>query len=73
MRTIEHWIGGQSVTANSGRTSAVFNPATGEQTAELQLASVETVNQAVAAAKAAFETWGNASLSQRTKVLYRHQ
>ncbi len=70
MRTIEHWIGGQSVTANSGRTSAVFNPATGEQTAELQLASVETVNQAVAAAKAAFETWGNASLSQRTKVLF---
>jgi malonate-semialdehyde dehydrogenase (acetylating) / methylmalonate-semialdehyde dehydrogenase len=71
LRTITHWIGGKPATGSSDRTSPVFNPATGEQQAELALASVEDVDVAVQTAKAAFERWGQSSLSQRTKVLFK--
>ena len=70
MQKIHHLINGQSVPSTSGRTSAVFNPATGEQTAELGLASVEEVNAAVAAAKTAFATWSTMSLARRTKIMF---
>ena len=55
MRTITHWIGGKPATGSSDRTSPVWNPATGAQQAEVALASVEDVDTAVQAAKAAFE------------------
>jgi malonate-semialdehyde dehydrogenase (acetylating) / methylmalonate-semialdehyde dehydrogenase len=71
LRTITHWIGGKPVTGSTDRTSPVFNPATGEQQAELALASVDDVDTAVRTAKAAFERWGQSSLSQRTKVLFK--
>jgi malonate-semialdehyde dehydrogenase (acetylating) / methylmalonate-semialdehyde dehydrogenase len=70
LRTITHWIGGKPVTGSTDRTSPVFNPATGAQQAELALASVDDVDTAVRTAKAAFERWGQSSLSQRTKVLF---
>ena len=50
MKQINHFINGVSVAATSDRTSPVFNPATGEKTADLGLASVEDVEAAVAAA-----------------------
>src|SRR5680860_48918 len=36
MRTIEHWVAGKTTTGVSDRTAAVYNPATGEQQAEVQ-------------------------------------
>jgi malonate-semialdehyde dehydrogenase (acetylating)/methylmalonate-semialdehyde dehydrogenase len=71
LRTITHWIGGKPVTGSSDRTSPVWNPATGEQQAEVALASVQDVDTAVRTAATAFEHWGQSSLSQRTKVLFR--
>jgi len=56
-KPISHWIGGEIVRGTSGRTSAVYNPATGEQTGAVELASVEEVDRAVAAAKDAFASW----------------
>jgi malonate-semialdehyde dehydrogenase (acetylating) / methylmalonate-semialdehyde dehydrogenase len=70
VKTIEHWVGGASTAGTSGRTSPVYNPATGEQQAQVALASRSDVDAAVATAKAAFESWGQSSLSQRTKVLF---
>lgn len=70
VRTVSHWIGGKPATGTSTRTSPVWNPATGQQQAEVLLASSADVDTAVQAAKAAFETWGQSSLSQRTKVLF---
>ena len=71
MRTIDHWIGGQTVTSSSGRFGPVYNPATGEQQAQVGLASVAEVDAGVAAAKEAFATWRNASLSKRAEVMFR--
>ena len=70
MSTIEHWIGGEFTSGASTRRGPVFNPATGEQQHEVVLGSATDVDLAVATAKSAFEEWGQASLSRRTKVLF---
>ena len=71
MKQINHFINGVSVAATSGRTSPVFNPATGEQTADLGLASVDDVDAAVAAARTAFDDWRRESIANRTKLMFR--
>jgi malonate-semialdehyde dehydrogenase (acetylating)/methylmalonate-semialdehyde dehydrogenase len=70
VRTVAHWIEGKPATGASTRTSPVWNPATGEQQAEVLLASAADVDTAVRSARAAFATWGQSSLAQRTKVLF---
>jgi malonate-semialdehyde dehydrogenase (acetylating) / methylmalonate-semialdehyde dehydrogenase len=70
MRTVTHWIGGKPATGESTRTSPVWNPATGEQQAEVLLANRTDVDTAVQAAAAAFATWSQSSLSNRTKILF---
>ncbi|TWP34052.1 CoA-acylating methylmalonate-semialdehyde dehydrogenase [Leekyejoonella antrihumi] len=67
---ISHWIDGQLVSGTSGRTSPVYDPATGLQTADLDLASADEVDRAVASAKAAAREWRSASLSRRSTVLF---
>jgi malonate-semialdehyde dehydrogenase (acetylating)/methylmalonate-semialdehyde dehydrogenase len=49
----------------------VYDPATGQQTAEVGLASVAELDAAVASAKAAFPAWRSASLSKRAEVMFR--
>jgi malonate-semialdehyde dehydrogenase (acetylating) / methylmalonate-semialdehyde dehydrogenase len=71
MKTISHWIDGRIVESTSGRTSPVFNPATGEQSGTVGLASVDEVDAAVASARAAFPAWRSASLSKRAEVMFR--
>ena len=66
MKTITHWIGGKPVESASGRYGAVYDPATGAQEKQVAFASVDEVDAAVAAAKAAFESWGASSLARRT-------
>src|SRR5918997_2208963 len=70
-KPIGHWIGGEIVRGTSGRTSPVHNPATGEQTGAVELASVEEVDRAVATAKEAFPSWRRLSLSRRTEIMFR--
>ena len=57
MKTINHFVNGKSFTGNSKKVGKVFNPATGEQSAEVRLASTKDVNEAIANAKNAFESW----------------
>lgn len=71
MRTINHWIGGKEVAATSGNFGPVFNPATGEQQAQVGFANIADMDQAVATAKEAFTTWRSASLSRRAEVMFR--
>ncbi len=71
MERINHWIGGKVVPGSSGRTGPVFNPATGEQTHEVDLASTEEVGAAVDAALDAFTAWRSTSLSTRADIFFR--
>ncbi|MCI0344427.1 MAG: CoA-acylating methylmalonate-semialdehyde dehydrogenase [Chloroflexi bacterium] len=68
---VHHWIGGRAYAGTSGRSGPVYNPATGELAREVDFASAEEVDAAVAAAKAAFPAWRATSLSKRTEVLFR--
>jgi malonate-semialdehyde dehydrogenase (acetylating)/methylmalonate-semialdehyde dehydrogenase len=67
---ISHWIDGAIVPGSSGRSAPVYNPATGEQTGTVDLASAAEVDRAVASAKAAAADWRAASLSRRSGVLF---
>ena len=67
---ITHWINGELDSQKPERTSEVFNPATGKVTASVALASVATVDRAVAAATSAFSEWRHSSLTKRTQVLF---
>ncbi|MEN8237929.1 MAG: CoA-acylating methylmalonate-semialdehyde dehydrogenase [Actinomycetota bacterium] len=71
MKQINHIIGGNEVVSDSGRTSPVFNPATGEMTAKVGLATTDEVDQAVATAAEAFGSWSATSLARRTAIMYR--
>src|SRR5215210_2562010 len=68
---INHWIGGQSVAGESGRSGPVYNPALGIQTKEVDFASVEEIDRAVQTANEAFETWRAVSLSRRQELFFR--
>lgn len=67
---IRHFINGK-LTATADRTSDVFNPATGEVTAKVALASVGEVDAAVQAARAAFPSWSALSALRRARVLFK--
>jgi malonate-semialdehyde dehydrogenase (acetylating) / methylmalonate-semialdehyde dehydrogenase len=71
LKRIPHWIGGQAVDGTSGRSGPVYNPAKGVQAAEVAFASVEEIDRAVQAAKAAFPDWRAMSLSRRTELFFR--
>ena len=71
MNEIHHWIDGKVVASTSGRTAPVYNPALGEQSGTVALASVEEVDAAVASAKAAAPGWRSTSLSKRAEILFR--
>ena len=70
MRKITHLIDAQSVESTSGNVGPVYNPATGEQTGEVDLASVAEVDLAVESSKNAFQEWGNVSIARRVKLLH---
>jgi malonate-semialdehyde dehydrogenase (acetylating) / methylmalonate-semialdehyde dehydrogenase len=71
MERISHYIGGKVVPGESGRRGPVFNPATGEQTHEVDYASEAEVDAAVGAASEAFPAWRATSLSRRTEIMFR--
>ncbi len=68
---ISHWIGGATVPGESDRSGPVWNPATGEQSGAVDFATVEEVDRAVQAAKAAFPAWRAVSLSRRAELFFR--
>jgi malonate-semialdehyde dehydrogenase (acetylating)/methylmalonate-semialdehyde dehydrogenase len=67
---ISHWIDGRITAGTSGRTAPVYNPATGLQSGEVDLANAAEVDAVVASAKAALPEWRSASLSRRSGVLF---
>ncbi len=71
MRTIHHFIGNAHYEGRSGRTGQVFDPATGQVTAELDFANQTDVEHTIASAQAAFPEWSATPPVQRARVLFR--
>src|SRR5688572_12665856 len=71
MEQIANAIAGRAAPSSSGRFSPVFNPATGEQTAELGLSNAAEVDRAVQAAKAAAPAWGRTAPLKRARLMFK--
>jgi malonate-semialdehyde dehydrogenase (acetylating)/methylmalonate-semialdehyde dehydrogenase len=71
MQVIENAVGGRLVRSGSTRTQAVYDPATGEQTAILPLSTRAEVEAAVADAKAALPAWADTPPMKRARILFK--
>ncbi|MFI7188306.1 aldehyde dehydrogenase family protein [Nocardia nova] len=63
------YIGGQWVEPATAQTIEVINPATEQVCGKVAAGSAEDVDRAVAAARAAFETWSATTVADRLAVL----
>ena len=70
MRRITHWIDGAKSESTTERWGKVFNPATGQVQAEIPFATDAEIEQTIAVARRAAASWGSASLSARTEVMF---
>src|SRR6185437_1340416 len=68
MRDIAHIIAGKTVTG-ANRTP-VFNPATGEESAQVASGGAAEIDAAVTAARAAFPAWAATPPAKRAKTMY---
>jgi malonate-semialdehyde dehydrogenase (acetylating)/methylmalonate-semialdehyde dehydrogenase len=68
---VGHFIAGRRFDGASGRSQAVYNPATGAVARQVALASAHEVGLAVAAAQAAFPAWADTPPIRRARVLFR--
>jgi malonate-semialdehyde dehydrogenase (acetylating)/methylmalonate-semialdehyde dehydrogenase len=71
MRTISHFINGQSVTRTGAVTSPVYDPSTGQVQARLGHGDAAILAEAVAAAKAAQPAWAALNPQQRAGVIFK--
>lgn len=70
MNTVGHFINGKMI-AEENQTQPIYNPATGEVTKQVALASTKTIDQAIAAAKSAFPKWSKTPPIKRTKIMFK--
>jgi malonate-semialdehyde dehydrogenase (acetylating)/methylmalonate-semialdehyde dehydrogenase len=70
MLCLDHWIAGRRDHGSSDRAGTVYNPATGEPTAEVPFATSADVDRAVAAARVAFPGWSRTGLGKRATILF---
>jgi malonate-semialdehyde dehydrogenase (acetylating)/methylmalonate-semialdehyde dehydrogenase len=73
MKIIEHFVNGKQYSGSSKRTSPVFNPATGEEIAQVKLGNLKDLNQIVEKAQKAFYSWSNTPPLQRARVLFKYK
>jgi betaine-aldehyde dehydrogenase len=71
VKAFRNFIDGEYVEAVDGRTSAVVDPARGEEYAAAALSGPADVDAAMAAAARAFETWSQTTPSERALALIR--
>ncbi|MCO6412001.1 MAG: CoA-acylating methylmalonate-semialdehyde dehydrogenase [Thiogranum sp.] len=68
---IHHFINGRIVKGGSGRFGPVYNPATGEQAAQVALASADETRAAIDAAQRAFPAWAATTPLRRARIMFR--
>lgn len=66
-----HFIGGELVASPHSRTGRVFDPATGQVTHGVALASADETRAAITAARKALPAWAALAPSKRARVLLR--
>ena len=69
-QVIGHYINGE-VIADTERTQDIYNPATGQVTRQVAMASKATVEQAIAAAADAYPAWRQTPPMERARIMFR--
>lgn len=69
-KIVGHLINGQ-LREDSSRTQPVYNPSTGAVSKQVALASKTTVEEAIAAAQAAFPAWRETPPAKRARVMFK--
>jgi malonate-semialdehyde dehydrogenase (acetylating)/methylmalonate-semialdehyde dehydrogenase len=71
MQTLSNYIDGQFVQGSSSRTSAVYNPATGEAIKQVALSSAQDTQVAIASAQGALASWSAVTPLNRSRVMFK--
>ncbi|BBY77734.1 gamma-aminobutyraldehyde dehydrogenase [Mycolicibacterium parafortuitum] len=69
MTTVKNFIGGELVDSTSGATMPLIDPSTGEKYGTAPVSNEQDIDNAYAAASAAFKEWKKTTPSQRQKAL----
>ena len=69
MKKISHFIDGKIYSDSKSRIGPIFNPAIGEQIAEVELASKSTVEMAIESSSKAFQKWSKTTPINRARIL----
>ena len=73
MKKRRHFIDGKTYSDNESRKGPIFNPAIGEQIAEVELASKNTVEMAIESSKKAFVKWSKTTPINRSRILAKYK
>ncbi|MDR3303315.1 MAG: CoA-acylating methylmalonate-semialdehyde dehydrogenase [Treponema sp.] len=70
-KILKPFINGQYVASKTTKFTDAYNPSTGEIIARVPCCTRGEVEQAIAAAKAAYPAWSNTPVIKRVQILYR--
>lgn len=70
---LNNFIGGKWKPATSDQTEVIPNPATGETLTRVPISNKADLNEAVNAAKEAFQSWSRTSVPKRARILFKYQ
>ncbi|MFT7323958.1 MAG: malonate-semialdehyde dehydrogenase (acetylating)/methylmalonate-semialdehyde dehydrogenase, partial [Psychrobacter glaciei] len=73
MHHVQQLINGQFIDSNTSEWIDITDPATQEVIAKVPQTTDDEINQAVAAAQAAFQTWRKTPITTRARIFLRYQ
>ncbi|GGB40789.1 CoA-acylating methylmalonate-semialdehyde dehydrogenase [Virgibacillus dakarensis] len=73
LKSLKNYIGGEWIEAVSDKTAEVYNPATGEVIAQVPLSISKDLDNAVAVASEAFQSWKEVPVPKRARILFKYQ
>jgi malonate-semialdehyde dehydrogenase (acetylating)/methylmalonate-semialdehyde dehydrogenase len=68
---LENYVGGKWLASRSAQALDVVNPSSGKAIARVPLSTADEVNEAVAAAQAAFRGWRDTPVVERARYLFK--
>lgn len=71
VKTLSPFINGEYVTSKTEKYTDAFNPSTGEVIAKVPCCTVDEVEAAIDAAKAAYPGWSSTPVIKRVQILYK--
>ena len=71
MKKIFHYVGGKEFNGGSNRFADIYNPATGEAQAKVNLATSTEVDHAVCSSLKAYQEWSDTPPISRARILFK--